>query len=336
MGAEKFAVVMEQFGADHGGKPTSVADFEKAVVAAGPDPGAAKALMESWTAKPGLPHYKLGNVSVEKVGKKYDLTLDLQVDGACDRPIDVTVETVHGEVVKRVMALSASTTPVPPVQGEGKEAGVHIEVDNQPLRVVVDKDNGASKANGGAFSVMTFYDEEEETLIVYGTSDEANVNREAAEALQQAIRAVHSNITAPIKSDREVVGDDLKTHHLLLIGRPDCNKITAQFAHALPVTFGAIVRGPRRSVRARRQRRASGGREPDEPAVFRGGDRGQRRRVDVACCAAAGAGRTGAGRGRGAAARQAGPGADGSGEGSRLRFSGGERRQVMQKSVMGD
>jgi len=42
----------------------------------------------------------------------------------------------------------------------------------------------------------------------------------------------------PIKSDHEVTDDDLKTHHLLLIGRPACNKITARFSADLPVSFG--------------------------------------------------------------------------------------------------
>ncbi len=53
----------------------------------------------------------------------------------------------------------------------------------------MDKYNRAAKANGGAFTTQTFDAEPEQTLIVYGTADEANVNREAAEALRQAIRA---------------------------------------------------------------------------------------------------------------------------------------------------
>jgi len=54
-----------------------------------------------------------------------------------------------------------------------------------------------------AFSVLTFQEEQEQTLIVYGTGIEGNINREAAEALQQAVRARHSNYTIPIKSDQD-------------------------------------------------------------------------------------------------------------------------------------
>ncbi len=180
---------------------------------------------------------------------------------------------------------------------------------------MVDKYNLASKANGGAFTTLTFKDEPEQTLIVCGTADEANVNREAAEALQQAIRASGSNVTVPIKSDREVTDDDLKTHHLLLIGRPGCNTVTARFAGELPVSFGPqsfVVRGE--AYAARRQRGAGGGGEPVESALFRGGDRGPRappRRCGRRRCCWT----NGGGGGRGAAARQAGAVADGPGEG---------------------
>ena len=55
-----------------------------------------------------------------------------------------------------------------------------------------------------------------------------------------------SNITVPVKSDREVTKDELKNHHLLLVGRPDTNSVVARFRAALPVAFGSqsfAVRG---------------------------------------------------------------------------------------------
>jgi hypothetical protein len=90
----------------------------------------------------------------------------------------------------------------------------------------------------GPFAVTTFLAEPERTLIVYGTLDEPAANRDAAEALQQAIRAKHSNVTVALKADRDATADDLKKHHLLLVGRPDANRVTARLRAALPVTFG--------------------------------------------------------------------------------------------------
>jgi hypothetical protein len=103
----------------------------------------------------------------------------------------------------------------------------------------------AVRNRSGPFAVTTFYAELEQTLIVYGTADELATNREAAEALQQAIRARHANITVPAKADRDVTADDLAKNHLLLIGRPDSNRVVERLAKALPVKFGT------RSVRVR-------------------------------------------------------------------------------------
>jgi Phospholipase B len=91
----------------------------------------------------------------------------------------------------------------------------------------------------GPFAVTTFYAELDQSLIVYGTLDESPTNREAAEALQQAIRARHANFTVPIKADRDVTAEDLKKNHVLLIGRPDSNRLLERIRDMLPIKFGS-------------------------------------------------------------------------------------------------
>src|SRR5262249_17843996 len=61
---------------------------------------------------------------------------------------------------------------------------------------------------------------------------------EAAEEMQKGLVERGPNITVAIKSDREATDNDLKSHHVLLIGRPDTNSVVARFRSALPVTFG--------------------------------------------------------------------------------------------------
>jgi hypothetical protein len=63
-------------------------------------------------------------------------------------------------------------------------------------------------------------------------------NREAAEALQDALRRREHNVAVPIKKDSEVTAEEMKQKHLLLIGRPNSNKLTAQFRDKFPVSFG--------------------------------------------------------------------------------------------------
>ncbi len=89
-----------------------------------------------------------------------------------------------------------------------------------------------------AYSVNTFSREQDRTLIVYGTADETPTNREAAESLQKGLRESGPNFTIPIKSDKEATPGDLKSHHLLLIGRPDSNVLVESFRKALPISFG--------------------------------------------------------------------------------------------------
>jgi Phospholipase B len=235
LGAEKFDALMEQFGREHGGKPTTADEFQS-FIASRPADNADQIdrLLDCWLGQEGLPRFKIGKVAASPIsptaaGARFETTVQLGVQTGChvNAPVEVVVETDHGEVSKTVQATAQGT------------AEVRIETEGAPRRVVVDKYNLAVKSNGGAFTVLTFDAEPEQTLIVYGMDDEANVNREAADALQQAIRARWSNVTVPIKSDHDVTDDDLKTHHLLLIGRPACNKITARFSAELPVTFGA-------------------------------------------------------------------------------------------------
>jgi hypothetical protein len=93
--------------------------------------------------------------------------------------------------------------------------------------------------HGGVFHVLSFLAEIDQTMIVYGTQDEAPSNREAAESLQQAIRERGSNFTVPIKADRDLTDSELRSHHLLLIGRPGSNAIVARMRSELPVAFGS-------------------------------------------------------------------------------------------------
>src|SRR5262245_20808968 len=87
------------------------------------------------------------------------------------------------------------------------------------------------------YGVNTFADDVEHTLIVYGAAADESANKEAAEELQKRIRDTWSNYTVRVETEGHVTDEDLKTHHVILIGRPAANGITARFAKSLPVSF---------------------------------------------------------------------------------------------------
>src|SRR5262249_40556004 len=154
------------------------------------------AFFDSWLNRVGLP-----SLTLAKAGLKPVATADRRNVGSAEREktvvgeivqelnghqlakVDVTVETDKAEYTKSV-SLKGERTPFEFELPTGSSA---------PRRIIVDKYYTAARANGGVYSVMSFYPEQEHTLIVYGTQDEVPTNREAAAALQKAICERWSN-----------------------------------------------------------------------------------------------------------------------------------------------
>jgi hypothetical protein len=120
---------------------------------------------------------------------------------------------------------------------DGK-ARFSISTNSWPTRVMLSPADAVLCNTGVSYALSSFMEELESTLIVYGTGEERASNLEAAQELQRAVITQHSNKTIPYMSDKEVSQEDLKTHHLLLIGRPDNNSVLAAMRDTLPVTFG--------------------------------------------------------------------------------------------------
>jgi hypothetical protein len=234
-----FEELMDSFGREHAGKAVTTADFQEHVEKKTGRPW--RAFFDVWLHQTGLPRLRLADVravphgvlAVEEDHRGFQVTGSVFREGpAAPTVVDVTVETGDGEVTQSV-------------ELTGEHASFSVTTEARPRRVIVDKYGQTARANGGPFTVTSFTMELEKALIVYGTGDETPTNREAAEALQRALVERGSNYTVPVKSDREVTEDDLRSHHLLLVGRPDSNRVVERFRAGLPVGFG------RRSFTAR-------------------------------------------------------------------------------------
>jgi hypothetical protein len=268
LGDELFEKAMDSFGRENAGRKVAAAQFQAHV-----EKVSGKRLgrfFDYWLGETTLPRLTLKNVTVSEL-KAYGLYLGevwpygYRVSGVIHRTdkdppqkVRVTIEGSKGAFTRTISPQQADTpfkinlqtselprlaffpqtlTQLPHTEGK---------FDGPPLRVVINKYGRSAEANGGVFSTLSWGAEPEDALIVYGTADEVPAHREAAEALQRAILRRGSNITVPIKSDKDVTEKDLKAHHLLLIGRPDSNRIVERVRAALPVTFGSrsfVVRG---------------------------------------------------------------------------------------------
>ncbi|HSZ54398.1 MAG TPA: C45 family autoproteolytic acyltransferase/hydrolase [Tepidisphaeraceae bacterium] len=243
LGSERFDAAMEAFGREHAGKPVDSEAFLSAMTAIGGSD--LREFFAHWIdSADALPTLELAGVKSEHKDGGYRVSGQVVAHGPCPpASIDVTLETADDEVTNTFPFASAT-------------AQFKINSEKKPLRVVVNKYGPTPCANGwnwgaGGFdrsdqAVSGFEADLEHTLIVYGTQVEADANRIAAEKLQRAIIDHPQHLTVPFKSDSEVTDQDLRGRHLLLIGRPECNSVTARLARSLPLTFGPrsfVVRG---------------------------------------------------------------------------------------------
>jgi hypothetical protein len=244
LSAAKFDETMDGFGRANAGKPVSSEEFQAYVnKESGKD---WKSFFSIWTHWTNLPAISLAkNIDVRSDGKTFKVSGEILWEGAPATATGPNEWPIQPSEVDVVIQSDKSTTRKT-VMLSGSNTSFTVETKDRPRRVMLDPDRLTANRLGGAFTVQSFLGELEKTLIVYGAADETPSNKEAAEVLQRAIIEQHSNFTVPIKSDREVTQDDLKSHHLLFIGRPDSNSVVDRCRDALPVTFGTrsfTVRG---------------------------------------------------------------------------------------------
>jgi hypothetical protein len=94
---------------------------------------------------------------------------------------------------------------------------------------------------GPKFTVRTWAEDQERTVIVYGTLADVAANREIAERLQRTVAKRGSNIVMPILTDTEAARspDRVTGKHVLLIGGPTTNALSARWRELFPVKFTA-------------------------------------------------------------------------------------------------
>jgi hypothetical protein len=246
LGDPLFAETMDSFGRDHAGKKISTAQFEahlKQIAGKQTD-----GFIEAWVKQSRLPALTLRQLSVTDAAVATDrqngdaaskhCLIRGEIHRTTSKPpvakVDVTVETEQGEITK-TFDLKGARTEFTIASDSGR-----------PKNIILDKYGQSALAGMRGHALQSYAREQNRTLIAYGTSAELPTNREAAEALQKAIRESGPNFTIPIKSDQQVTEQDLQTHHLLLIGRPDCNSLVKRFEKKLPIAFGHrsfVVRG---------------------------------------------------------------------------------------------
>ena len=224
VGGEKFDTLMEEFGQANAGKPVSAKQFQAFI-----EKGTGRswtAFFDAWLDHTGLPMLELGKTETHREGERWRTKIDIRRNEAgAPLAVDVTVETADGET-SGVASLEKVTDTI------------EIVTTAAPRRVVMDKYRISACGNGVPFTVLGYDDDLENSLILYGTLDEVDGNCEAAKMLQDALRRRSHGILVPMKADTAASEDELRNHHLILLGHPGNNALAARFRKQIPVSFG--------------------------------------------------------------------------------------------------
>ncbi|HJZ54880.1 MAG TPA: C45 family peptidase [Gemmataceae bacterium] len=95
-----------------------------------------------------------------------------------------------------------------------------------------------------AYSTQSFADELDRCVIVFGTLDDEAANRGTANDLRDRI-ARRDGAKLTVLADKDAQGEAIAEKHLILVGRPSTNRVTAALAKTVPVEFrsGALTVG---------------------------------------------------------------------------------------------
>ncbi|MFL5341875.1 MAG: C45 family autoproteolytic acyltransferase/hydrolase [Gemmataceae bacterium] len=223
LGAAAFDAAADSFGRKYAGRAASTADFQKHLESAtGKKLGA---FFDYWVRGDQLPRVGFEDVALLKPAEGQGVAGRVKREGPYRDKVSITLRSKGAEVTQEF-------------EFHGDVADFRIKCGDAPRCVVIDEPGDSNFAEGRRVHVRSFWHELEETLIVYGTWDEEAANRDAAFELQDALRRSGPNITVPVKSDQEASPEYLKGKNLLLIGRPETNRLVADLAEQGPIRWG--------------------------------------------------------------------------------------------------
>jgi hypothetical protein len=176
-----------------------------------------------WVNTNELPRLKLEKISVSKDKEGWHVRGHLlQLNNTIFRlPIEFTLDTREGRERKKIWMNS-------------KVAVFDFHTKYEPHKIIVDPEYEVLKVQKMAPHLGWFWDIYPELIIVYGTLGEIDANKTAAERFNNDWVGLDNE---KIKADTDVNEVDLKSKCIVLIGRPETNKVAQQFKDIFPVKF---------------------------------------------------------------------------------------------------
>ena len=176
-----------------------------------------------WLDRTELPRLKLEKIAIGKDTEGWRIQGRLLQLGETSfrLPLELALDTKKGREKQRLWV-------------ERKATDFEFRTLHEPRKLVVDPDYEVLKIQKMPPHLGWFWDVYPELVIVYGTLGETDANKTAAERFNNDWIGLGNE---RIKADTEVNDADLKSKCVVLIGRPEANKITQQFKDSFPIKF---------------------------------------------------------------------------------------------------
>ncbi len=223
LGDEAFFTVMNECGDRFAGKSISTGDLRKsAETASGQD---LAWFFDQWIERKGLPRFRLTGITAKESGGAFQVEATIAQDDPPYRiPVEVVLASESGSERQRVWL-------------EGNSTRVRFTSATEPRTIQVDPEGDHLAASRPPFAVSSYMDDLGRVVIVYGTQAEEAANRYAAERIRERFRTGWWLRDIPVLRDVDVTEQHRKTRHLLLVGRPETNRVAAEFESAFPIAF---------------------------------------------------------------------------------------------------
>jgi len=176
-----------------------------------------------WVNSMDLPRLKLEKVTAKKDQKGWQVHGRLLQSGETTfrLPVELAIDTKNGGEIDKLCI-------------DSRAVDFDLHTQNEPQKLMVDPDYEILKIQRMPPRLRWFWDVYPDLIVIYGTLAEAESNKTAAERFNDEYLGLSNEI---IKADTNVSQDDLKSKCVILLGRPETNKISQQFKDIFPIKF---------------------------------------------------------------------------------------------------
>lgn len=178
---------------------------------------------KQWLDTKTVLELKLDSVSINKNLDNWIISGEILKDGSvfCKIPMEIAVHTEKGICVDTIWS-------------ESRVTEFEIKVSSRPKRIIVDPNFHIPCKRKMPAKLYMFWQYYPNLVIIYGTSKESIANRSTAEQFNASNLGLESCV---IKPDTSVTTRDLGQDIVILVGRPETNKLSKRLENTFPIKF---------------------------------------------------------------------------------------------------